>query len=1316
MPQSVLDALDDVQGRHAPVPPGGDILGTLDAVQGRGGASSAWFIGPDGKRIDPDEGAAPLKADTRSLFARGYDATFTAPEFVTRAADTVADAIDQPSLNRSHLRAQIQGFLAGSVQGAASLLTPGDVALAFLGSRWAKPLMSSARLAQATQTLSRAASLGTAVRGAERMMDADSFSDAAAGVAQMAFGGAGLAAGRAPQPAPETSPRLTLPAGVRYAVAPDGRVAPAGTDIPMTPTPDGSYVRGVPAEYPRRAIRGELPPGPRFHADASGNVASADRASELLSVLDDVQGRRPQAPDVSGVRSVPAAVIDREIDPTVPASRSVKVRQFSGDVGATDAPFVSPEQRRVLEVMREDLREFTPQRGTRITDPHDRTSSIYAHGTPGSPVGDDIRVIAGAHVSNAEVRQAVDDLLAGKAPSNKLHTAALDAANGYLEGREGYRGPVLPLNGPAASGGDPVNEFERFAAMLEEVPEGEARYAREPGEEGFATPAFLAHLGGGMAGAAAGAASGETTEDKLKRGLLFGVAGAVAPALLRSGAGSSALNAATRATSPGTVLPMPPRGAGRSGTPIDEPMRGMEPFLAKFSNPLVRDGIEQLIAENNGFAQQRRGVIDNTHLGRFAAEVRVNATRSLPKGTALNAESITAYARALQESQRRVNELAQRVTGAQSTDADLIALQAAKAEAETIGKSLIGARAEAGRALAAFNFYRGILDTGDVTIIRDALKAPGLREDAEKLAKGLAAQPNDPILRFRWLQQQTGSTLWDKARSVYYANILSGVKTHERNVLGNVANIATNLVTHPFAVGADVARSVTTGAPRTLSLDELPAQTVGLVSGMNRGFRDALFTLRHGVSPGSLSRSLEAGAAGKLDVPRVELGGGAANPFNWPGRSLDAADVFFRSMAQDAERYGLAHMQAKREGLTGSAFDRRVAELRTGQTPEGQQIQTQAADFARRAVFQEQPGKFSAWLSQGNQVPGLRYVMPFVLPFIKTPANIARQGFEFSPAGALMKAARQGGRAGEQAQGRAAAGTLAAGYLAYLASTGQISGDGPKDTQRRAALMESGWRPNSIKLGDRWVGYQLFQPVGLQASLIANAFDAWRESGAKPKDAPDMLAQTIARSANSFLDQSFLSGLFSMAEALNDPERSAARFAGQVASGAIPFSGAARTVAQATDPIVRSPRTIVDTVKAGIPGLSQDVPARLTRFGEPTVREGGPVQRAADPFNTAQVVDDPIAQELDRLGVEVPQLTADRMELPGGLKFTPEQALAARQMQGRAMRQALEAVMSKANYRAMPDRMKEIVIRRSIEVARDRMATELRAQMVSRPR
>lgn len=90
-----------------------------------------------------------------------------------------------------------------------------------------------------------------------------------------------------------------------------------------------------------------------------------------------------------------------------------------------------------------------------------------------------------------------------------------------------------------------------------------------------------------------------------------------------------------------------------------------------------------------------------------------------------------------------------------------------------------------------------------------------------------------------------------------------------------------------------------------------------------------------------------------------------------------------------------------------------------------------------------------------------------------------------------------------------------------------------------------------------------------------------------------------------------------------------------------------RTAQQAVDPVVRQPKTVAETVKAGVPGLSESVQPRISRYGAPVVREGGPLRRAVDPFNVSSVVNDPIDCELQRLGMRV-TLPSDRLALPGG--------------------------------------------------------------------
>jgi hypothetical protein len=291
-------------------------------------------------------------------------------------------------------------------------------------------------------------------------------------------------------------------------------------------------------------------------------------------------------------------------------------------------------------------------------------------------------------------------------------------------------------------------------------------------------------------------------------------------------------------------------------------------------------------------------------------------------------------------------------------------------------------------------------------------------------------------------------------------------------------------------------------------------------------------------------------------------------------------------------------------------------------------------------------------------------------------------------------------------------GTAAAGYLYWLAATDRLSGNGPKDATERAALMESGWRPNSVKVGDSWVSFQLMQPLSVQMALVANSVEAWKEAGADPANGPDVAAKTFAKSIGSFLDQSFLSGLFDFVEAVNDPERSATAFAGRLASSGVPFTGAVRTAQQAADPVVRRPRTVSDTVKAGVPGLSTSVAPRIDRFGEVVTREGGPARRALDPFNVSSSKRDPVAAELARLGVQL-SLPSARVS---DQQVTRPQEVETQQRRGRAVRASLERLMGTPGYQRMSDTLKVEVVERAIQTARRRENQRIVRDMRQRAR
>jgi hypothetical protein len=399
------------------------------------------------------------------------------------------------------------------------------------------------------------------------------------------------------------------------------------------------------------------------------------------------------------------------------------------------------------------------------------------------------------------------------------------------------------------------------------------------------------------------------------------------------------------------------------------------------------------------------------------------------------------------------------------------------------------------------------------------------------------------------------------------------------------------------------------------------------------------------------------------------------------------------------EATGLAHAHAKREGLKGDAFNNRMVELLSGVGDDTARISEQSDRFARRAVFQEKASPIVGHLQALSQ----RYpALSFVQPFLRTPANILRQGIEFSPAGFAMPAARAGGREGAQAMARASLGTIGAAGLAWLAATGRLSGNGPNDPIERAQLMESGWRPNSVKIGDQWVEIALFQPVSVQAMAIANAFESWRARGMREADAPTKALEAVRGFGQSILDLSFLNGMADLFGAFSRQGSAGAKFAeylGRVGSGFVPLSGAQRTVARGLDPNVRDASGFSEQLMTGIPGLSDNVPSKMNRFGEDVVRPGGPLKRAADPFNVSPTVDDPVLRELGRLGI--------RMGMPGGnvsgIELSNEQERALQRSKGQATHTLLQRVVASPAYQQLPDEQKAAVLEAAIDRARNQV-------------
>jgi hypothetical protein len=707
----------------------------------------------------------------------------------------------------------------------------------------------------------------------------------------------------------------------------------------------------------------------------------------------------------------------------------------------------------------------------------------------------------------------------------------------------------------------------------------------------------------------------------------------------------------------------------------------------------VRPALKGMLEATEGFEAHRRGVQSfGEHTKVLADQIAVDIEQSLPRGRALNAEETVAYANRLAEATERVTSLAKRVQAGTASIEETMQLAAATQEQYVLQKSLWGSVSETGRALNAWRLMMGILETGDTKFMKWAVKQ-GIGDDMEQLAEKLAQIGDDPVQRFKWLQSEVNAKMskMDMLKAYYYGNLLSGLATHERNFLSNASNLL-------FSMGADVATGRAGHAGATVkgvanALFKRSPQYGGTALGLPKAIQTFVDEMKYGFNPANLD------ANGVLSGGRVaaELPGGLANPWNTVRRALDAADGFYRTLTREGEKYRFAYDIAKNspDQDFAATMAKAYANIPADKLRDIEMV-------VSKGVFQEEPGKVA------KAVMGLQRAMGpagwIVMPFIRIATNILHQGIEVTPAGFFMKSAKQPGRVGELARARAALGSLLMLPIAGYVYAGRITGNGPSDPGERAAWLESGKRPNSIwnPATGQWVSYQAWQPMAFPMSVMANTVEALHDlknkkqkrSGQDDLDVdeyPSLLAQALMRTSGSVLNQSYLSGVSALMDAMNQPERSASKFAGNVATGFMPLSGATRTVAQVFDRTQRAPEGIVESVKGVIPWVSKTVEPMVDRFGEPVDSQGNPLTRGF--YQASASRDDALAKVLDSVGI-FPQRPRSNLDGVDGkpVKLTRPEETVLMMARGRARRQAYEQVVANPAFASWPKEQKEAAL------------------------
>jgi hypothetical protein len=300
----------------------------------------------------------------------------------------------------------------------------------------------------------------------------------------------------------------------------------------------------------------------------------------------------------------------------------------------------------------------------------------------------------------------------------------------------------------------------------------------------------------------------------------------------------------------------------------------------------------------------------------------------------------------------------------------------------------------------------------------------------------------------------------------------------------------------------------------------------------------------------------------------------------------------------------------------------------------GAAIEDQAKQYAREGTFTNELGTVGSLMQELiNKIPGGRVVVPF----IKTPTQIMVQFLNRTPlAPVLFKKVRDdlaaGGARADMAMGRMAAGSSLMGLGWYLASAGMITGEGPKNPAERETLMRTGWRPRSIKVGDKYIEYGRLDPLASFLSMPANVVDLAdqfdNDTGAElDKDMSDYMSMGVLGFTNMMMSKTWTQSIAELLDAVNRQDENAVERMMQyyAASAAVP--NAVTFFANQVNPVVQEANSMWEAVqiKAGV-----TVRPKLDVFGDPVKRD--PQLYYGLPSSYANITSDPLSQKLAAAG------------------------------------------------------------------------------------
>jgi hypothetical protein len=634
--------------------------------------------------------------------------------------------------------------------------------------------------------------------------------------------------------------------------------------------------------------------------------------------------------------------------------------------------------------------------------------------------------------------------------------------------------------------------------------------------------------------------------------------------------------------------------------------------------------------------------------------------------------------------------------------------ETAKARYPALLERLVGEAAAKGRVLNSFNIPITGEDKMRSKLIARYYKENKGNPEINSMIADAITKLDDPKQLAKFIRDMDEVTALDMITEGWINMILSAPPTHLVNIAGNSSNILLSIGEQMTAASYGLLK----GAKEAdrLTFKEVGARLVGNLLGFADG--------------------LKAGAKALIDEDfiddpflKVELArqraipGFAGKLIRVPTRFLASEDLFFKAINYRQSLMGLATRQAIKEGKKGfSAVRQRVKEILENPAKEAPDIDMQSVDYARYQTYTNPLGKYGQATQNKLSEPYWK-LGRFIAPFIRTPVNIIKYANERTPLGRLSERYKAAMEAGGAEKDIANAKIVFTGavmsVLGLYANQGLITGRGPEDTRERAVLRETGWQEYSIKVGDKYISYQRFEPFGILLGLTADFVNAanmvndnilvsdTKEDKDLADEAGKIGAYLIASFADNITNKTYLRGVSDVIKAIDDPERYGPQYINNFLSSPIPnVSGYVRRY---NDPVIRDVRNLMDAWQNKIPGMSASLPAKRNIFGEVIKYSPGAAPEAFgrfgevfSPARLEHITNDIVFNEL--LNIEYyPSMPKRTIQ---GVDINPEQyeyMMAQHQLPAINTKQRILQIIQSPEYKKSPKYFKKEMLKKTIE-------------------